>query len=114
MSEEVSQAIVKHPGLKELEVVPGCEIQGIQSILSTVTSQGCGVTSLIIGGYIDMSSVDPELLGRAVIKLERLVILGTNLKQQQLVAIFTGVREGRKMEKFDIGWNDLSGVYPGL
>ena len=81
-----------------------------KTVLSTVTSQGCGVTSLIIGSYIDMSGVDPELLG----KLERLVILGTNLKQQQLVVIFTGVSEGRKMEKLDIGWNNLSRVYPGL
>ena len=27
LSEEVSQAIVKHPGLKELRVFPGCRIQ---------------------------------------------------------------------------------------
>ena len=109
LSKEVTEAIVEHPGLKEVVVQPGNGIEIPLSVLSCISSPGCQVTRLDFS-WNDLSGVDPGLLVKVVTKLETLKVRNTRLTQQQTAAIFTAVSEGNKIANLGIGGNDLSGV----
>ena len=93
LSKKVSQTIVRHTGLRELELFRRFNNKTITSVLTVICSQGCQVTNLKINGY-KMFGVDPGLLARAVTKLEILnVFSGIELTQRQNVAILLSVKE---------------------
>ena len=50
LSEEVSHSIVRHTGLRELELSQGNDNQTITSVLTVICRQGCQVTILIMKG----------------------------------------------------------------
>jgi len=86
--------------------------QQIVAILTAV-SDGRKMTKLDIS-FNDMSGIDKKLLGKAVTKMKKLNITDTNLTQQQAEAILTAVSEENVVSKLYIGFNNLSGVDPGL
>ena len=79
----------------------------------TAVSEGSKLVKLDISCN-NLSGVDTRLLAKVVTKLETLDASFTKLTQQQSVAILTAVNEGSKLTKLNIGWNNLSGVDPGL
>ena len=54
------------------------------------------------------------MLARTVTNLEKLEISYTKLTQHQIVTILTALRDGSKMTKLDISFNDMTGVDPKL
>merc|ERR1712240_378616 len=86
--------------------------QQIVAILTAV-SEGRKMTKLNIS-FNDMSGIDKKLLAKAVTKMKKLNITNTNLTQQQAEAILTAVSEENVLSKLYIGFNNLSGVDPGL
>ena len=104
LSKEVTEAIVEHPGLKEVVVQPGNGIEIPLSVLSCISSPGCQVTRLDFS-WNDLSGVDPGLLVKVVTKLETLKVRNTRLTQQQTAAIFTAVSEGNKIANQTFNFN---------
>ena len=86
--------------------------QQIVAILTAV-SDGRKMTKLDIS-FNDMSGIDKKLLAKAVTKIKKLNITDTNLTQEQAEAILTAVSEENVVSKLYIGFNNLSGVDPGL
>ena len=86
--------------------------QQIVAILTAV-SDGRKMTKLDIS-FNDMSGIDKKLLAKAVTKMKKLNITDTNLTQEQAEAILTAVSEENVVSKLYIGFNNLSGVDPGL
>ena len=86
--------------------------QQIVAILTAV-SDGRKMTKLDIS-FNDMSGIDKKLLAKTVTKMKKLNITDTNLTQQQAEAILTAVSEENVVSKLYIGFNNLSGVDPGL
>merc|ERR1711867_200503 len=86
--------------------------QQIVAILTAV-SDSRKITNLDIS-FNDMSGIDKKLLAKAVTKMKKLNITDTNLTQQQAEAILTAVSEENVVSKLYIGFNNLSGVDPGL
>ena len=86
--------------------------QQIVAILTAV-SDGRKMTKLDIS-FNDMSGIDKKLLAKTVTKMMKLNITDTNLTQQQAEAILTAVSEENVVSKLYIGFNNLSGVDPGL
>ena len=86
--------------------------QQIVAILTAV-SDGRKMTKLDIS-FNDMSGIDTKLLAKAVTKIKKLNITDTNLTQEQAEAILTAVSEENVVSKLYIGFNNLSGVDPGL
>jgi len=84
VSEELLQAVVRHPGLKEMEV------------------------------WADLSSVDPELLAQAVTQLEEVWLQRTSLTPQQVTAICTAMTGNSQLKTLDLRANNLSLVDAGL
>jgi len=80
VSEELLQAVVRHPGLKEMEV------------------------------WADLSSVDPELLAQAVTQLEEVWLQRTSLTPQQVTAICTAMTGNSQLKTLDLSGNNLSSV----
>jgi len=113
LSEEVSQTIVRHPGLCEFEMSQRYNEQTIISVIKVICSKVCQGIILKLNNK-NISGIDAVLLVGAVTKLETLEISNTKLTQQQIVAILTVVSEGRKMTKLDINSNNMSGVDPEL
>ena len=86
MSEEVMEAVARHPGLRLVEM--------------------CGA---------NLSSVDASLLARVVDKLEEVSFLDTELTVKQVEAVMTAIRaEGCPVKKLNISFNNLSMVEPRL
>ena len=79
----------------------------------TAVSEGNRLTKLSIS-HNDLSGIEPELLAKAVTKLEFLNVINTKLTQQQVVAIFTALSEENKLTELFISENDLSQVDPEL
>jgi len=82
VSEELLQAVVRHPGLKVMEV-------GFDSSLS---------------------SVDPELLAQAVTQLEEVVLANNHLTTQQVTAICTTMAGNSQLKTLNLSHTDLSSV----
>ena len=86
VSEEVMEAVARHPGLRLVEM--------------------CGA---------NLSSVDAGLLARVVDKLEEVSFLDTELTGKQVEAVMTAIRaEGCLVKKLNISFNNLSTVEPRL
>jgi len=84
VSEELLQAVVRHPGLKEMEV------------------------------WADLSSVDPELLAQAVTQLEEVWLQRTSLTPQQVTAICTAMTGNSQLKTLHLSFNNLSSVDAGI
>ena len=86
VSEEVMEAVARHPGLRLVEM--------------------CGA---------NLSSVDAGLLARVVDKLEEVSFLDTELTGKQVEAVMAALRaEGCLVKKLNISFNNLSIVEPRL
>ena len=86
VSEEVMEAVARHPGLRLVEM--------------------CGA---------NLSSVDAGLLVRVVDKLEEVSFLDTELTGKQVEAVMAAIRaEGCLVKKLNISFNNLSTVEPRL
>jgi len=84
VSNELIEAIMENQGIKELE----CLL------------------------WIDLSSVEPKQLTKAVIKLEKLYLDGTNLNSQQTQAIFMAMGDDSNLKKLHLWVIDLASVEP--
>ena len=126
LSEKVSQTIVRHPGLREINfnsmlgINPGLLAKAVTKLetlkvgrkltkqqaeaILTAVIEGSKLTKLEITQN-DLLGVDPGLLAKAVTKLETLDIKWNKLTEQQCVAILTAVNEGSKLTKLDISGN---------
>ena len=71
LSDKLSQTIVRHPGLREFELSDRNDEQTIISVLNVICSGG-GQGMILRLNNKNISGVDPELLARAVTKLETL------------------------------------------
>jgi len=80
-SEELIQVVVRHTGLKEMEI-----------------------------DSTDLSSVDPELLAQAVTQLEEVKLVSTNLTPQQVTAICRAMTGNSQLKTLHIFHNDISSV----
>ena len=140
VGEEVLQAVVRHQGLRRLEmgrvflaaVEPGLlalamtRLEGVdishtdltRQQAETVSANMCSgdiqLKSLKLAGT-DLSSMEPDLLARAVSRLEQVDLRATGLTGQQAEAILTAVRAAdSQLRTLDLAGNDLSSVEPGL
>ena len=139
VSEELLQAIVRHRGLKKIDMshvhlsiylepglltttVTKMEIVAIRN--TSLTSQLwealltgiCGdtnISSLDIS-YNTLSSIGPTLLVTAVNKLKTVNMRGTDLTSQQLEALFTAISRDTNINSLDISGNILSSIVPTL
>ena len=116
LSEKVSQTIVRHPGLREINfnsmlgINPGLLAKAVTKLetlkvgrteltkqqaeaILTAVSEGNKLTKLEITQN-DLLGVDPGLLAKAVTKLETLNIKWNKLTEQQCVEVLTAVSEG--------------------
>ena len=82
--------------------------QQIVTIITAV-SDGSKMTKLDIS-FNDMSGIDPQILTKAVSKIEHLNVTDANITQQQTAAILTAISEEKIVTELYIGSNDLSGV----
>ena len=64
--------------------------------------------------FNDMSRIDPQILTKAVSKMKQLNVTDANITQQQTAAILTAISEEKIVTELYIGFNNLSGVDPGL
>ena len=112
LSEEVSKAILKHSGLREFQVSSGGK-KTIISVLTVICSLEINDLYLKMDG-IKMFGVSPELLAKAVTRLDGLDISDTRMTNKRAKAIFTAIIEGSNLTKLNIGFNNLSRVDPGL
>merc|ERR1719509_190870 len=79
-SEELLQAVVRHPGLKVM----------------------------VVQWNTNLSSVDPELLAQAVTQLEEVELVDTDLTPQQVTAICTAMSGNSMLKALDLSDNNLS------
>ena len=90
MSEELLQAMVRHPGLKELD------------IWGTILSRA--PTSK------ELSSANPTLLAQAVTQMKEVDLSFTNLTTRQIIAIFTAMTGSSHLKTLKLAGNNLSSV----
>ena len=81
-----------------------------ESILATI-SEGSKLKSLDIS-FIDLSSVDPVLLARAVSKLDSFNVKGTSLTTEQVQSILADNSKVSQLKNLNISYNNLSSVDP--
>ena len=112
LSEEVSEAILRHTGLREFYVSSGRK-KTVTSVLTVICSLEVNDIYLKMDD-IKMSGVSPELLAKAVARLDGLDISDTRMTNKRAKAIFTAIIEGSNLTKLNIGFNNLSRVDLGL
>jgi len=139
VSEELLQAVVRHPGLKEMVVVNSNLSLVDPELLAQAVTQleevGFGDTWL---GYTQstpqqvtaictairgnsqlkrlklwdnkLSSVNSDILAQAVTQLEEVVLRDTHLTTQQVTTICTAMTGNSKLKKLNLSQNNLSSV----
>jgi len=137
MSEELLQAVVRHPGLREMAIlytdlssvnphVPQLLAQAVNQMeeanlyisqltpqqvtaICTAMAEGSKLKTLNLS-CTNLSSVDADILARAVTRLEE-VWLGCNeLTPHQVEAIFAALSTSSQLKTLDLGGNNLSAV----
>ena len=95
VSEELMEAVAIHPGLRRVDTNPG-------------------FTNL--PGFTDLSSVRPELLTKALSKIEDVRLEDASLTPEQLNALFCSISsdETNKIKRLDLSKNNLSSIEPQL
>merc|ERR1719319_437600 len=136
VSEELLQAVVRHPGLKEMRVQstdlsavdPELLAQAVTQLeevvhtrltpqqVTAICTAMTGNSPLKALGLTDnnLSSVHPELLAQAVTQLEEVDLVNTDLTPQQVKAIFAALDTSCKMKILKIQNNNLSSVDPDV
>ena len=143
VSEELLEAVVRHPGLRELDMLytnmnylkPGilaslvmkmekialCPSGGSSGSLTPqqLTSlcqqmKNSGHMKSLHLERMDISSVEPKLLADAVSTLEEVNLTLTELTARQVNDIFLGLQTNTRMKSLNLTQNDLSTVDPNI
>jgi len=133
VSEELLQAVIKHPELKVMELdadlsslYPELLAQVVTQLeeveLSNgqvTTQQADAICTAILGNSrlkrleltnLDLSSVEAPIMAQAVTELEELSLCNTRLTSQQVVAIFSAIDSATKLRILKIRHLNLSVV----
>ena len=86
----------------------------LSSVIMLVVKRRSSLTSLNFSGS-DLSSVSPQLLSRATVRLQRATFYDSNLTADQVRAVFTGILEAEdlRLERLKITLTGLESVEPG-
>ena len=86
----------------------------LSSVIRLVVERRSSLTSLNFSGS-DLSSVSPQLLSRATVRLQRATFYDSNLTADQVRAVFTGILEAEdlRLERLKITLTGLESVEPG-
>merc|ERR1719319_738619 len=136
VSEELLQAVVRRPGLKEMRVQstdlsavdPELLAQAVTQLeevvhtrltpqqVTAICTAMTGNSPLKALGLTDnnLSSVDANILAQAVTQLEEVDLVNTDLTPQQVEAIFAALDTSCKMKILKIQNNNLSSVDPDV
>ena len=139
VTEELLQAVVKHPGLSKLSLgqtnltslEPGllaravARLQELQLSYTCITSQQAEdvFTTLSESSPLSrlhivatgLTTVSPRLLATALARIKDVRLWHTNLSRQQATAIFSAVSVDARLKTLSLGYNSaLASVEPGL
>ena len=115
VTEEVLQSVMRHPGLRKLEI-HWFYVQLTTQQTELIFSALCEYSRLkyLDISNVNISSVEPRLLAGKVKVLETLKVRGTQLTTEQIETILAAISEDSRLKSLDISWNNLSSVKPGL
>ena len=84
--------------------------------LEAIFMSMCGESKLNILMLSDnnLSSVNPELLAKAITNLSNADVSNADLTPEQLTTVFEAIDQGCRLKKLNIGFNDISLVDPIL
>ena len=138
VTEELLEAVVRHQGLRELNMT-GVDLSNVEPriLASTVNKMekanlwGTKLTTLQVTllcqvmksnsqlkslnlGWNNLSSVDPQLLASVVSKTESIYLKNTNLTTKQVILLCQVVKENSQIKCLHLHNNNLSSVQPEL
>ena len=89
-------------------------IQQVEAILTAI-GKDTRLKKLNLKGNTSLASIDPNILARSITQLKKVNIGNIRIRQPQLLALFTAVKEPIKLKTLKIGVNaDLNQLEPDI